>query len=202
MVVVVCVLVLVCVIVLRRMCQPKTSLHSRVHIYKRKMAWHMAQALEEMRELQSAKGGVDASMGALPPKPLFLYFPLPLSFPLPFPPSIPLLAIPPRPTPFSVCLCLASCLPRRLATSMQEDMYPPPRLATSSKKPACGWLQAFAEESRNPNPETRNMTHDGGHVHAHARHRRAFGESLRSLAPFSPGLCCQQGMTKNERLRT
>jgi hypothetical protein len=72
----------------------------------------MAQALEEMRELQSAKGGADTSIGARPPTPLFLStlslspslsLSLLLSLSLPSPVSH---------TLFQLCLCLACCLPR------------------------------------------------------------------------------------------
>ena len=92
----------------------------------------------------------------------------------------------------SLCRGLCHAFAEAFATPLQRPL---PRLCS-------GLCHAFAmplqrtPESRNRNPVTRTMTHDGGHVHARARHRRAFGESLRSLTPFSPGLCCQQGLTK------
>ena len=96
----------------------------------------MAQALEEMRELQSAKGGADTSIGARPPTPLFLStlslspslsLSLLLSLSLPSPVSH---------TLFHLCLCLACCLPRAWQHACKK-------LGNKhARKPALGWLQS------------------------------------------------------------
>jgi hypothetical protein len=212
---------------------------ARAHVHTQN---GMAQALEEMRELQSGKGGADTSIGALPSHPLFLCFLLSLSLPLSFPPFFPLLAIPPRPTPFfvSVCAlrpaspwawqqtctkaCTKACLvslpwsasslqvcpvsfqdaPRlsvettranslgcQLQQTVRRQRHAKPFLSLWKAVPNSSFAEAPLERLRllrclyrgRPKAETRNLIHDRGHVHARARHRRAFGESLRSLAP-------------------